>query len=63
MFATGTAAVISPVGEISYKGEQFRIADGRTGELASEGFMTNSPASNMAAEKILSDGVFVWIDI
>ena len=34
MFATGTAAVISPVGEISYKGEQFRIADGDTGELA-----------------------------
>ncbi|MDE0300478.1 MAG: branched-chain amino acid aminotransferase [Candidatus Poribacteria bacterium] len=34
MFATGTAAVISPVGEISYKGEQFRIADGKTGKLA-----------------------------
>ena len=34
MFATGTAAVISPVGEISYKGKQFRIADGKTGELA-----------------------------
>lgn len=34
IFATGTAAVISPVGEISYKGENFRIADGRTGELS-----------------------------
>jgi branched-chain amino acid aminotransferase len=29
MFATGTAAVISPVGLICYKGEDFQIADGR----------------------------------
>jgi len=34
MFATGTAAVISPVGLICYKGEDFQVADGRTGELA-----------------------------
>ena len=34
MFATGTAAVISPVGEICYKEEVLPIADGRTGELS-----------------------------
>jgi branched-chain amino acid aminotransferase len=34
MFATGTAAVISPVGEICYKEEDFRVADGKTGELS-----------------------------
>ncbi|UCG13514.1 MAG: branched-chain amino acid aminotransferase [Deltaproteobacteria bacterium] len=34
MFATGTAAVISPVGEIHYKGEDFSVADGKTGELS-----------------------------
>jgi branched-chain amino acid aminotransferase len=34
MFATGTAAVISPVGEIGYKGEVFQIADGGIGELS-----------------------------
>ena len=34
MFATGTAAVISPVGLICYKGEDFNIAEGQTGELS-----------------------------
>ena len=34
MFASGTAAVISPVGEIHYKGKDFQIADGKTGGLA-----------------------------
>jgi branched-chain amino acid aminotransferase len=34
MFATGTAAVISPVGLICYKGENFQVADGQTGELS-----------------------------
>jgi branched-chain amino acid aminotransferase len=33
MFATGTAAVISPVGEICYKGEDLQIANGKIGEL------------------------------
>jgi len=32
IFGTGTAAVISPVGEISYKGELFQIQDGDVGE-------------------------------
>jgi branched-chain amino acid aminotransferase len=34
MFATGTAAVISPVGEIGYKGSDYQIADGGVGELS-----------------------------
>ena len=34
MFATGTAAVISPVGEIGYRGSDYKIADGGVGELA-----------------------------
>jgi branched-chain amino acid aminotransferase len=34
MFATGTAAVISPVGEIGYQGRDYAVADGRTGKLS-----------------------------
>ena len=34
MFASGTAAVISPVGEICYKNEDIQVADGQTGALA-----------------------------
>jgi branched-chain amino acid aminotransferase len=33
MWGTGTAAVISPVGELGYKGEKYVINSGRTGEL------------------------------
>ena len=33
-FGTGTAAVISPVGQISYKGKDYVIADGKMGDLA-----------------------------
>jgi branched-chain amino acid aminotransferase len=33
-FGTGTAAVISPVGELCYKGESWGIADGRIGDLS-----------------------------
>ena len=33
-FATGTAAVISPIGELCYKDEVTTINEGRTGELA-----------------------------
>ncbi len=32
MFATGTAAVISPVGELSFKEKCYKVADGRVGE-------------------------------
>ncbi|HVO83302.1 MAG TPA: branched-chain amino acid aminotransferase, partial [Syntrophobacteria bacterium] len=34
MFASGTAAVISPVGELCYKGKDYKVGDGKTGELA-----------------------------
>ena len=34
MFATGTAAVISPVGEIGYRGKNIKIGHGKTGNLA-----------------------------
>jgi len=33
-FGTGTAAVISPVGQITYKGEDFTVAGGEMGELS-----------------------------
>ncbi len=34
VFGTGTAAVISPVGELSYKGERIRVHDGEVGPLS-----------------------------
>jgi len=34
IFASGTAAVISPVGEIGYQGAVLQVADGGTGELS-----------------------------
>ncbi len=34
IFATGTAAVISPVGQISYRDELFTVGDGGVGELS-----------------------------
>jgi branched-chain amino acid aminotransferase len=33
-FGTGTAAVISPVGQITYMGENYVVADGNMGELS-----------------------------
>jgi branched-chain amino acid aminotransferase len=32
-FASGTAAIVSPVGQICYRGKEYRIADGKTGNL------------------------------
>jgi branched-chain amino acid aminotransferase len=37
-FATGTAAVISPIGELSYKGQDVRVDDGGAGHLAQRFF-------------------------
>lgn len=34
VFGTGTAAVISPVGELAYKGERIRVRDGEAGPLS-----------------------------
>ena len=33
-FGTGTAAIISPVGQMTYKGEDYIVADGKMGELS-----------------------------
>jgi branched-chain amino acid aminotransferase len=33
-FGTGTAAIISPVGNIHYKGQNYKVADGKTGALS-----------------------------
>jgi branched-chain amino acid aminotransferase len=38
VFGTGTAAVISPVCEISYKGKTYKVGDGTTGELSKKLF-------------------------
>lgn len=34
VFGTGTAAVISPVNELAFKGESFRVGDGNIGPVA-----------------------------
>jgi branched-chain amino acid aminotransferase len=34
IFASGTAAVISPVGEICYKNHDYKVAGGKTGDLS-----------------------------
>ena len=34
IFGTGTAAVISPVGEISYRDQSYRVRDGSVGEMS-----------------------------
>ena len=38
VFGAGTAAVISPVGVLSYKGEEYQVANGETGPLATRFF-------------------------
>ena len=40
MFASGTAAVISPVGELCYKGEKMIINNGEIGPIAQEMYDT-----------------------
>lgn len=34
VFGTGTAAIISPVGNFHFKGKTYRVGDGKTGELS-----------------------------
>ena len=34
IFASGTAAVISPIGCLHYKGEDYQVADGKVGAYA-----------------------------
>jgi len=33
VFGSGTAAIISPVGELYYKGNKYTVSDGKIGEL------------------------------
>ena len=39
-FGTGTAAVVSPVGELFYDGESFMIGGGKMGELSEKMYTT-----------------------
>jgi branched-chain amino acid aminotransferase len=32
-FASGTAAIVSPVGQLSYRGKEYPISEGKTGKL------------------------------
>ena len=38
VFGTGTAAVISPVGELGWKGQRFPVAEGRAGDVSQKLF-------------------------
>ena len=40
MFASGTAAIVSPVGELVYQGESLKIGDGSIGPVAKEMYET-----------------------
>jgi branched-chain amino acid aminotransferase len=57
MFGTGTAAVISPVGVLSYKGKEARVNDNKTGELAKRlyGYLTRMQRGE-------EEDVFGWIE-
>ncbi|HMF31332.1 MAG TPA: branched-chain amino acid aminotransferase [Candidatus Lokiarchaeia archaeon] len=39
-FGTGTAAIVTPVSHLAYKGEEYQIADGQTGPIAQRLFDT-----------------------
>lgn len=56
MFATGTAAVISPVGEISFRDKMHKIADGGVGEWALK--LYNEILGIQYGEK---EDVFGWV--
>ena len=34
VFATGTAAVVSPIGELSYRADNVQVQEGETGDLS-----------------------------
>ncbi len=55
-FGTGTAAVISPVGELFYKGNHHVINEGKTGELSARLFR-----ELQAIQKGYQDDPFNWI--
>jgi len=45
-FGTGTAAVISPIGELNFRGEKLLIQDGNTGELSKKLYDTLTGIQN-----------------
>lgn len=45
-FGSGTAAVISPIGELKWEDKQMVVNEGKTGEI-SKNFMTRLQVSNM----------------
>jgi branched-chain amino acid aminotransferase len=57
VFGTGTAAVISPVGELSWKGQKIVINNNQTGEFAKKlfDFVTGVQYGNVSDE-------FAWMD-
>lgn len=56
IFATGTAAVISPVGELCYQDNKYVVADGNTGELSRRLF-----EELQAIQNGKQDDPFKWI--
>lgn len=54
VFGTGTAAVISPVGELNYDGQKILINDGKTGEIAARLYKTITDIQNGKAEDIFN---------
>ncbi|ANS74703.1 branched chain amino acid aminotransferase [Paenibacillus yonginensis] len=59
MFGTGTAAVISPVGSLHWKGEKLMIGDGSTGELSARVYDTITGIQNGRIEDPFSWRVVV----
>lgn len=57
VFGTGTAAVISPVGELSWKGQKITINDNKTGEFAQKLF---NYVTGVQYGKV--DDEFNWMD-
>ncbi len=55
-FGSGTAAVISPIGELCYKNKQYVVADGKTGELSQRLFEELQAIQNGS-----QDDPFNWI--
>ncbi len=56
VFGTGTAAVISPVGELFYKGTSYKINDGRTGEISARLYSELQAIQNGS-----QDDPFKWV--
>jgi len=56
VFGTGTAAVISPVGELLFKGNSYKINNGRTGELSARLYTELQAIQNGS-----QDDPFKWV--